>query len=139
MSSKRMELTLAENRQCGECTACCTCFGIEALGKPFNCQCEHQDNGCKIYGNHPDECKVYQCLWHNGMFTEQDRPDKLGVVITCYDGHFDFQEYRQGALHDYRVNRIIGELRQRYPDDQILLYPVNVPIGMGKRVVSVMS
>src|SRR5580692_5396384 len=35
---------------------------------------------CSIYGDRPACCKSYQCLWREGFFNDEDRPDKSGVI-----------------------------------------------------------
>lgn len=69
-------------RPCNGCTECCSATGVQALGKPPQCVCEHEtDKGCSIYGRHPYECKEYSCLWRMGWGGEGDRPDRLGIML----------------------------------------------------------
>lgn len=81
------------NRQCGECSACCEVMGVDELAKPRRCRCtfQREGGGCKIYEARPPSCAGFRCLWHMGLFEENDRPDKLGVMfdaatVTCEDG-----------------------------------------------------
>jgi hypothetical protein len=70
-------------RECGECTACCEAIGVDALGKPPNCRCEHQTNsGCGCYESRPDDCRYWFCCWRLGWGNDADRPDKSGVLLT---------------------------------------------------------
>lgn len=68
---------------CGECTVCCTLYGVLELGKPYYTPCEHiGGKGCKIYGHHPESCQEYSCLWNvNLMGGIEDRPDKCGTML----------------------------------------------------------
>src|SRR5574343_1383855 len=70
-------------RPCGDCQACCMAIAVHELHKPMWQECEHQcSNGCAIYGEHPESCKGYWCLWQHGVLKgEENRPDKLGVIF----------------------------------------------------------
>lgn len=71
-----------KQRSCNGCTACCSTTGVAALGKPPQCACVHETpTGCGIYGRHPYECKEYSCLWRMGWGGEEDRPDRLGLLL----------------------------------------------------------
>lgn len=76
--------------QCGECTACCTVMGVKELDKKANVRCTHQcDKGCSIYGQHPQSCKDFECLFVQGLFPDHEeflRPDKLGVIFHLMKG-----------------------------------------------------
>jgi len=37
--------------------------------------------GCSIHPVRPAACRVYRCLWLQGSFDAEDRPDKLGAVL----------------------------------------------------------
>ena len=53
--------------------------------------CNHLcEKGCDIYGKHPAECRDFRCLWLNGGLSEDERPDKLGLI-------FSLQKYKNGA------------------------------------------
>jgi len=72
-------------RQCGNCTLCCAAIAVFHLRKPTGTPCPHIcHTGCSIYGEHPRECRDFACLWLEGRFGDDDRPDGLGVVI-CRD------------------------------------------------------
>jgi len=69
--------------ECGECTACCVLSVVEELSKKagehcFNCV----DNGCKIYGKHPQVCKDFECAFLQGGNKIELRPDKCGVMFV---------------------------------------------------------
>jgi hypothetical protein len=59
--------------------------GIPELKKYQDQTCRHLDRRnrtarCSIYGNRLSRCKSYQCLWREGFFNDEDRPDKSGVI-----------------------------------------------------------
>jgi hypothetical protein len=46
--------------------------------------CKHCDiaKGCKIWGEHPKECKEYYCMWvQQEKSSENMRPDRCGVIF----------------------------------------------------------
>jgi len=68
-------------RTCGECYRCCVAFGIRELKKHQDQACRHLDGRnptarCSIYADRPVACRQYTCLWRDGLFDEEDRPDK---------------------------------------------------------------
>jgi len=68
--------------ECGECTVCCTLSAVPELNKKaweqcFNCV----DNGCEIYGKHPQVCKDFECAYLQGGRDVKFRPDKCGVMF----------------------------------------------------------
>lgn len=78
---KLIELRESE-RICGGCTLCCFSMGIGELQKPAYTTCQHScKQGCLIYGQHPQECKDYRCLWLQGFLEDCERPDEVGWVI----------------------------------------------------------
>jgi hypothetical protein len=82
----RMNLPQLANRKCGRCTVCCSCFYIVELAKPQWVDCKHICNSqCGIYPERPKSCREFRCQWLHGLFTEDDRPDRLGVVFYVYD------------------------------------------------------
>lgn len=68
---------------CGTCTACCTLFPIEPIGKPVNTHCPHCDGGCSIYEDKPQTCTDFECAYLQGKnVPESLSPDKCGVIFT---------------------------------------------------------
>jgi len=56
---------------------------IEELAKPAFSECAHEcSSGCGAYAERPPSCRDFRCLWLDGHLTEDDRPDKLGVIFT---------------------------------------------------------
>lgn len=41
--------------------------------------------GCGIYQTRPTECSGYACMWLDGLGTDLDRPDRLGVMFEFHD------------------------------------------------------
>lgn len=88
---RRLKVLLAEqldanlkDRQCGECSACCTVLDIPVLDKPAGDTCKHvaASGGCSIYGGRPKPCREYQCGWRVGVGAPEQRPDRVGVVLS---------------------------------------------------------
>jgi hypothetical protein len=73
-------------RKCGECEACCEFAEIKEgdFYKPAFQKCEHQCNGCAIFGKlqRPGICNSYQCSWLRGFGNEDERPDKNGIIVS---------------------------------------------------------
>lgn len=105
--------TVAEGRQCGECSACCTWLGIEELRKWTGQACKHLDGRdptkrCTIYSKRPKACVEYHCLWRAGWGPDELRPDKSGMILTSYPRNEDkpgiattvliFDEEKAGSL-----------------------------------------
>jgi len=69
-------------RGCGDCTACCTVFSIDALAKPAHTPCAHASGGCAIYAERPHPCRAYRCGWLDapGTFPDAERPDLTGII-----------------------------------------------------------
>lgn len=83
----RVLIPAVEGRSCKGCTLCCKLMGIAELEKPRGVWCPHCNarSGCKIYGNHPQECRDFHC----GFLTNPDldeiwAPTRCKMVLT-YD------------------------------------------------------
>jgi hypothetical protein len=82
---------IATTRTCGDCTLCCTVLGVDELQKPPGTSCQHllqigqvgeAPQGCSIYGQHPESCRAYACLWRTGGIRDEElRPDRIGVIF----------------------------------------------------------
>lgn len=74
-------------RQCGECNRCCDVMGVEELRKPPSTPCKNMcPDGCSIYEKRPRSCRDWSCLWLTGAMRGNERPDKLGCVMTPENG-----------------------------------------------------
>jgi hypothetical protein len=79
-------VTKAE-RSCGACSLCCTLLRVDELAKLGGTPCRHQrvgnpDGGCGIHEQRPGVCRGYRCLWLQGSLEEEDRPDRIGAVLS---------------------------------------------------------
>lgn len=97
---------------CGECTACCTVLGVQALKKKSQTRCQHEcEKGCAIYNERPTECQTYRCIYHMHPTDINLRPDKLGVVMdttqTPLGTALVVREYRIGASEEPHVKACI--------------------------------
>lgn len=61
---------------------------VHELSKPANTWCTHCDEnqGCAIYAERPESCRVYECLWFKSQRFDKPlpaalRPDRTHVVI----------------------------------------------------------
>jgi hypothetical protein len=118
-------------RQCGTCQACCQAIGVHELDKPAGARCPNQcERGCAIYESRPESCRTFQCLWHEGNFGAEHRPDKLGIVfatmwnprirrelITAY-------ETRPGAFEEPEAEKLILRLRRH---QVVVMFPLEGP------------
>jgi hypothetical protein len=112
-------------RVCGPCRACCKAPPIPELDKPADTWCRHivldrSDKGCGNFENRPAGCAAFRCAWLDGLGTDADRPDRLGVLfhaIATQDGREALAavEYRPGALADARPREIIELLARHNP------------------------
>lgn len=74
--------------------------------------CEHAcDKGCSIYGARPMGCRDFSCLWLVGHFRDEDRPDKLRMVVSCEGTDqmpvwFVYEDYR-GAHRARTRSRVV--------------------------------
>lgn len=87
--------TLAEERECGSCYACCVWLGIEALKKWTGQTCKHLCGGddpskrCTIYDERPKACAEYHCMWREGYGPDELQPNRSGILLTPYDSTFN--------------------------------------------------
>lgn len=79
------DITVTSGRDCGGCTACCKTPDIDdpQLKKPLGEWCAHCSvgTGCTIYEKRPAACRDFKCQWLIGMCAEDERPDKVGVIL----------------------------------------------------------
>ena len=78
---RRKLRVLGVTRPCGACTACCTRFDIPNLHKDGEPCPKLAAVGCGIHPTRPDVCRSYQCSWSLGFGREEDRPDRIGVIV----------------------------------------------------------
>lgn len=94
-------------RSCGECSVCCDYVSIDELQKPARTPCRHLSPagyGCAIYesSSRPKVCHDFQCAWRRGVGREEDRPDRIGAMVSINqieDGLFALAlEIQHGAI-----------------------------------------
>ena len=70
--------------ECGTCTACCSLYPIDEIGKPMNTDCQYcTGGGCSVHSTKPEMCKTFECAYYQGKnVPESLRPDKCGVIFT---------------------------------------------------------
>lgn len=110
-------------RQCGGCTLCCTVLRVDELGKLGGEPCRYLDGagaGCGIHPHRPRICRRYRCLWLQGAFDPEDRPDRIGAVLDLLSqggtAHLAVREAQPGALErSPRLAAIVGRYRSFLP------------------------
>jgi hypothetical protein len=134
---RRFALQVAQEecgRQCGECTACCTVLGVAEVPTPFYSLCPHQSaTCCRIYDKRPGACRDFYCEWLVGALTEEDRPDKLGLVFVSTRAEVGGDnaaivaayEVRPGAGDTERARRVLATSK----DDVALIRYGQVEFG----------
>lgn len=114
-----------QKRVCGECTACCWYPDVHdddnniiSRARELCSYCEEKV-GCSIYAKRPMVCREFSCLWLTGCFSEEHRPDKLGVVVDIRpvpDGYetifLYFREVCAGALEKTEVKNLIKSMQK---------------------------
>jgi len=111
---------------CGDCTACCTIFGIAELNKPQHVTCKHlRGSLCDIYEHRPKECAEYFCGWRQGFVTGTERrPDKWGVVFhrpaDTPVPSLHVYELVEGRSQDKDVQWAIAKFRKRFPNYMVV-------------------
>lgn len=102
--------------ECGDCTVCCTLSVVKELDKKagehcFNCV----NNGCKVYGEHPQVCKDFECAFlQNGNDIEL-RPDKCGIMFSKRNERiFSGMLVPKVPMTDLAVKQIISFKEQGY-------------------------
>lgn len=71
-------------RRCGSCSLCCKVLHVVELHKPPGKWCLHcapGKGGCLVYADRPPSCRAFDCAWLRGAGLEEERPDKIGLVI----------------------------------------------------------
>jgi hypothetical protein len=126
-------------RTCGECYRCCVAFGIPELKKYQDQACRHLDGRnptarCSIYDDRPTCCREYLCLWREGHFDEDDRPDKSGVIahfsqlesgrieldLTIDDRNKDVGE-TINRIHEWVANKPFAQIMYRRLGSNVVL------------------
>ena len=120
--AKRKSLPMADQvRPCNGCTECCSVFGVEEIDKEPWVPCDHLSHeGCGIYTTRPKYCRTFYCLWQNGMGTQADRPDKLGVIFAPTNGKTEFTKQQEIQAYEIEPGAFdrpaVAMLSQRFVD-----------------------
>lgn len=120
--------SLRNNRQCGECCACCVLPRIPDLHKPGYSPCTYlatcgpvMGGQCNAYDYRPDVCRDYQCLWRMGCVDgdTRRRPDQLGLMfsVDTVDGRpvVECWELWEGAARDYPGRGVLEAMVSETP------------------------
>lgn len=110
------------DRQCGECSLCCTVLRVDEIAKLGGTPCQHVRSGagCGIHAHRPGICRAYECMWLQGKFRDEDRPDRLGAVVDLVPvGASVRLSIRQAAPNLFdgspRLQQIAAEFREHMP------------------------
>lgn len=82
-----------------------------------SCPFQSQLGGCRVYGNRPEDCRTYRCMWLDGLGRLSDRPDKIGAL---FEEHFEtpmpvvvVRTTGPGRLHNPRVKALLKGIRDK--------------------------
>jgi hypothetical protein len=108
MLERTLDASIQE-RRCDGCTGCCTALTILELNKPADVTCRHVcATGCSIYADRPKACSEYLCAWKIGIGTSEQRPDKVGIVLSptepgtpCYPAFVAHELYPDAFVDAY--------------------------------------
>jgi len=72
-----------EGRQCGKCSLCCKVLDVHELHKPSGKWCSHYKpgRGCTIYETRFEICRGYECMWKQGMLSDEWFPADSKIVL----------------------------------------------------------
>lgn len=94
-------------RSCEECTACCSSLAVDEIHKKAGNKCYFVCSaGCEIYSTRPSSCKNFECEWLKGKFSEEDRPDKSGVIFTLSDRRSQLGK-RSLIAHETKIGSLL--------------------------------
>ena len=81
--------------------------------------CKHQGSGgCAIYDTRPGPCAQYSCMWLLGWGADEDRPDRLGLLLEVNAREPDIcfvNETRTGAVREPRASALLLAVRAQVP------------------------
>ena len=115
--------TVINGRRCDDCTACCFTHAVTAIQKPGSEWCPHCEigSGCRIYPERPEQCREFSCLWLQGWADDQDRPDRLKIVLGGIAVNVAGRRVRlvqiietaMGAMDQEHVTQLIGMFKAK--------------------------
>jgi len=98
---------------CGDCTVCCEGY---LIGNAYGNNYGHGkkciflvSKKCSIYTSRPEACKKYQCAWTQGLFPEQFRPDKSGVLVTVQTNKQTGKQFLKVTEISEKINNEIDQ------------------------------
>ena len=101
-------------------------MAVVELGKPNYTTCPNEcSHGCAIYAHRPNACRTFVCLWKlpNWILSDEDRPDKLGVIffvrMTGERQQLVLWELWAGAAQQPRI----AEILRRIDADPVIVSP----------------
>lgn len=106
-------------RECGECSLCCTVLRVDELRKLGGVACAAlaKGGGCGIYATRPNICRAYRCLWLQGQLEPEDRPDRLGAVLDLVsEAGAPLLAIREAAPGAWEASPRLREIAERYRD-----------------------
>src|SRR5258708_2222159 len=80
------DFQIAENRECGSCSMCCTIIGIDELNMAPDVWCQHckPGHGCTIYDQRPEVCRDYMCLWlYQVAIPDWMKPSESRIILDA--------------------------------------------------------
>jgi hypothetical protein len=114
-----------KRRTCGQCQACCEVMRVKEIEKSGFKKCEHQCTvGCSIYNDRPSSCQEFSCSWLDGVFDEEARPDKLGVMFYTDNG----TRVQEGLLIATEIKP--NQFERKDVDDLLTWLSTHVPVYM---------
>ncbi len=111
-------------RSCGSCSECCSALGVHELNKEMFVPCRYQiqseQGGCGVYDKRPTSCREFSCVWLDGNFEEQHRPDRIGFVLATADLYEDLviliaYPSRPDALQTEESKTLLNLVAQQIP------------------------
>ncbi len=104
---------------------CCKLLHIGEADSNAGDWCKQCDpgRGCKIHGDHPADCKTYQCAWSQMDDVDMEmRPDKSKIIFDKVNDHL----FTAMQHPDYEVKDIVvGQINQFLKDgfSVVVFYP----------------
>jgi len=114
-------------KSCGSCTVCCTVPAFPEMASTAGEDCKHKvGDGCGIYSDRPQVCRVYFCGWTASLsLGPRCRPDRCGILLELRTDSNGAQvviarEAWKGAHRGKAAKRLIKSLaRTRF----VAVYP----------------
>ena len=105
--------SLVGARECGACQVCCIALTIDRpeIQKMPGSACRHLKEGCGIYENRPDVCRVFFCGWRKLAAIPADwRPDQSGILVVGEAN--DLPQFQPVALNLFLTGNPLKTIRR---------------------------